>query len=131
MLPRSSSDSSPPRDRVLLIAPHGSYRTAPFIKAAKNLNVDILIASQGEHSIVSEYVHGLHVDFQNESQAINVVLAEAKKRPFSGIIGTDDTTTELAARIAKKLNLPHNNPLAVKTAQRKRFSSNKFKKIKG
>ena len=119
MLSRSSSACSKQRDRVLVIAPHGSYRTAPFIKAAKQLNVDVLIASQGEHSIVSDYVQGLHIDFKNEAQAIATILAEAKKQAFSGIIGTDDVTTELAAHVAEKLSLPHNDPQAVKIAQRK------------
>ena len=104
---------------MLVIAPHGSYRTAPFIKAANQLNVDVLIASQGEHSIVSDYVQGLHIDFQDENQSVDTILTEAKKRPFTGIIGTDDVTTELAARVAEKLNLPHNDQQAVKTAQRK------------
>lgn len=119
MLSRSSPASSELRDRVLVIAPHGSYRTAPFIKAANQLNVDVLIASQGEHSIVSDFVQGLHIDFQDEEQSIEIILSEAKKQPFSGIIGTDDVTTELAAQIAEKLDLPHNNPQSVKIAQRK------------
>ncbi len=119
MLSRFSVAASTLRDRVLVIAPHGSYRTAPFIQAANKLNVDVLIASQGEHSIVSDYVQGLHIDFQNEEQAIETILTEAGKRAFSGIIGTDDTTTELAAQVAKNLALPHNEPQAVKTAQRK------------
>ena len=82
MQSRSSSAYSRQRDRVLVIAPHGSYRTAPFIKAANQLNVDVLIASQGEHSIVSEYVQGLHIDFQSEEQAIATILAEAKNNPL-------------------------------------------------
>ena len=130
MSSRSFVAHSKLQDRVLVIAPHGSYRTAPFINAANNLNVDVLIASQGEHSIVSEYVQGLHVDFQNESKAIDIILSEAEKRPFSGIIGTDDTTTELAACIATKLNLPHNDPEAVKIAQRKDLSRISLKKSK-
>lgn len=119
MLPLSSSALTKLRDRVLVIAPHGSYRTAPFINAANNLNVDVLIASQGEHSIVSDYAKGLHVDFKNEESAIEIILAEAKKQAFSGIIGTDDTTTEIASQVAKKLSLPHNDPQAVKITQRK------------
>ena len=119
MLSRSSVARSELRDRVLVIAPHGSYRTAAFINAANKLNVDILIASQGEHSIVSDYVQGLHIDFQDNHQSIETILSEAKKSPFSGIIGTDDTTTELAAQVAKKLLLAHNDPEAVKVAQRK------------
>ncbi|MFK5914254.1 MAG: ATP-grasp domain-containing protein [Woeseiaceae bacterium] len=119
MLARSSSVLSNPRDRVLVIAPHGSYRTAPFIKAANNLNVDVLIASQGEHSIVSDYLKGLHIDFTNPAQAVRTILNEAKNQSFKGIIGTDDTTTELAAQVAKQLGLAHNDPQAVKITQRK------------
>jgi len=128
MSSRSSVASSKLRNRVLVIAPHGSYRTAPFIKAANHLGVDVLIASQGEHSIVSDYVQGLHIDFTNESQAIETILAEAKKQAFSGIIGTDDITTELAAHVAEKLSLPHNNPHAVKIAQRKDLARLSLKK---
>ena len=130
MFSRSSAASSRLRDRVLVIAPHGSYRTAPFIKAANKLNVDVLIASQGEHSIVSDYVQGLHIDFKNEEQAIGTILTEAKKHSFCGIIGTDDTTTELAAFVAEKLSLPHNDPQAVKTAQRKDLARLSLKKSK-
>ena len=128
MLPRSTQASSKLKDRVLVIAPHGSYRTAPFINAAKQLNVDVLIASQGEHSIVAEYVQGLHLDFQDEQQALATILTEAKKQPFCGVIGTDDTTTELAARVAVKLKLPHNDPQAVKIAQRKDLARLSLKK---
>lgn len=128
MLSRSSAANSKLRDRVLVIAPHGSYRTAPFIQAAKKLDVDVLIASQGEHSIVSDYVQGLHIDFTNENQAIETILAEAQKQAFSGIIGTDDTTTELAAHVAGKLFLPHNDPQAVKVAQRKDLARLSLKK---
>ena len=130
MLSRSSVAGSKPRDRVLIIAPHGSYRTAPFIKAANSLNVDVLIASQGEHSIVSDYVQGLHIDFKDPEQAIDTILTEAKKSSFSGIIGTDDTTTELAAQVAKKLLLPHNDPYAVNIAQRKDLARQSLKKSK-
>ena len=130
MLSRSSAAGSTPRDRVLVIAPHGSYRTAPFIKAANNLNVDVLIASQGEHSIVSDYVQGLHVDFKDSKRAIETILVEAKQRAFTGIIGTDDTTTELAATVAKNLSLPHNDPQAVNIAQRKDLARLSLKKSK-
>lgn len=130
MLSRSPTATSKLRDRVLVIAPHGSYRTAPFISAAKELNIDVLIASQGEHSIVSDYVQGLHIDFKDTEQALDTILAEAKNYAFSGIIGTDDTTTGLAAQVAKKLSLPHNDPQAVKIAQRKDLARLSLKKSK-
>jgi len=128
MLSRSSAANSTLRDRVLVIAPHGSYRTAPFIQAANKLNIDVLIASQGEYSIVSDYEQGLHIDFKDESSCIKTILAAAAQRAFSGIIGTDDTTTELAAKVAEKLSLPHNDPQAVKIAQRKDLARLSLKK---
>ena len=128
MLSRSSAANSTLRDRVLVIAPHGSYRTAPFIQAANKLNIDVLIASQGEYSIVSDYEQGLHIDFKDESSCIKTILAAAAQRAFSGIIGTDDTTTELAAKVAEKLSLPHNDPQAVKIAQRKDLARSSLKK---
>lgn len=130
MLSRSSVANSVPRDRVLVIAPHGSYRTAAFIQAANKLNIDVLIASQGEHSIVSDYVQGLHIDLTDEAACIKTILAEAAQRTFSGVIGTDDSTTELAAIVAEKLSLPHNDPEAVKIAQRKDLARLSLKKSK-
>lgn len=127
MFSRSSPAFTKLRDRVLVIAPHGSYRTASFIHAANQLNIDVLIASQGEHSIVSDYVQGLHIDFKDEDQAAEIILAEARKQPFRGIIGTDDVTTGLASRVAKILALPHNDPDAVKIAQRKDLAREKLK----
>ena len=110
------------RDRVLVIAPHGSYRTSAFIQAANNLNIDVLIASQGEHSIVSDYVRGLHIDQRYGEEALKIILDEAAQRSFAAVIGTDDVSTELAAVVAAKLGLPHNLPDAVKMTQRKDLS---------
>ena len=106
-------------DRILVIAPHGSYRTAAFIDAAKHLNVDVLIASEGKHSIVSVYAQGLHIDLEDNPGSLERILGEAQRRPFVGIIGTDDSTIELAAAAARLLGLPHNSPQAVKRTRRK------------
>lgn len=105
--------------RVLIIAPHGSYRTFPYIAAAQRLGVRTVIASEGKHSIISAYAQGLHVDFAELESAIEQIRGEARREPFVGVIGTDDATTELAATIAELLNLPHNDPAAVRIARRK------------
>jgi len=108
-----------PYGRILLIAPHSSYRTAPFLAAAHALNVETLIASQGRHSIVSDYARGLHIDLRQPDEALEIILREAAKRPFTGVIGTDDATTELATRVAYRLDLPHNPLSAIRRARRK------------
>lgn len=110
-------DSRSPR--LLIIAPHGSYRTAPFIRAAQQLGLDVLIASRGKHSIVSEYARGLQIDFGDEEAALQRILQVVAEQPFCGIIGTDDVSTVLASRVAEKLGLPHNPAEAVRIARRK------------
>ncbi|MCG6934917.1 MAG: ATP-grasp domain-containing protein [Proteobacteria bacterium] len=105
--------------QILVIAPHGSYRTSAFITAAHRLGVRVLIASEGQHSIVSDYARGLHIDFADQATALELILQTAAQTPFAGIIGTDDSTVELAARSAAALGLPHNPPAAVRLGRRK------------
>ena len=107
------------RPQVLLIAPHGSYRTAPFLAAARDLDVDMLIASPGKHSIVSAYAGGLHIDLHDPEAAVVAIQEQARRRPFAAIIPTDDSTTKIAALAARALHLPHNPPEAVRFTQRK------------
>lgn len=105
--------------RILVIAPHGSYRTSAFIAAAHRLGIKVLLVSEGKHSIVSDFARGLHIDPTDEAAALELILAEAAHEPVAGIVGTDDSTTELAARAARQLGLPHNPPSAVQLARRK------------
>lgn len=109
----------PGRPCVLIIAPHGSYRTMPFIAAADRLGIHALIASEGKHSIVSAYAQGIHIEFRDEEQAFQELLRATTQHRVVAVIGTDDSTTELAARMAQQLKLPHNAPAAVQIARRK------------
>lgn len=105
---------------VLILAPHGSYRTFDFIRSAERLGIRTLIASEGKHSIISAYAQGIHLDFTQDSDAVYQALNQAVSHfKISGVIATDDYTAELAARIAQQLGLPHNDPAAVRLTQRK------------
>lgn len=117
--PERSAASLGDRPRVLLIAPHSSYRTAPFLAAAQALGLDVLVASEGKHSLVAAYAEGLHIRPEDKDAALSSILRQARSRPFAGVIATDDTTTELAALAARALGLPHNDPRAVRLARRK------------
>ncbi|VAW94648.1 hypothetical protein MNBD_GAMMA21-2997 [hydrothermal vent metagenome] len=105
--------------RVLIIAPHGSYRTAAFIQAAEQLAIKTLIASDGKHSLISAYAQGVHLDFTKPDSLYAQLLNAIQDYNVVGVIATDDYTTELAARIAQALDLPHNDPAAVLLTQRK------------
>ncbi len=108
-----------PGPRVLLIAPPNSYRIAPFINAARQFGADVLIASQGEHSLVSEIAAGLQIDLRKPEAALQSILAVAAQRAFAAVLGTDDSTVELASAVAKGLGLRHNPPQAARRTRRK------------
>lgn len=105
--------------RALVIAPHSSYRTAAYIQAAHLLNIEVLVASEGEHSIVSDYAKGLHIQFSEPAKAFQRIIDAGNEKPFAAVIGTDDSCLELAARVARHFNLPHNPPASVRMAGRK------------
>jgi biotin carboxylase len=83
------------------------------------MGLEVLIASRGEHSLTTEVNQGLHIDLDNHDAALCRILEEARIRPFAGIIGSDDSTVELAAHAASMLGLPHNPPEAARLTRRK------------
>ena len=105
--------------RLLIIAPPGSYRLAPYIKAAKKLGLIPQIASTSQLSVIPSSDEGIHLDLHHPEQALEIILNAAIKTPFAGILGSDDLTIELASRAANKLGLPHNPPEATKFTHRK------------
>ncbi|PCI07338.1 MAG: phosphoribosylglycinamide synthetase [Gammaproteobacteria bacterium] len=107
------------KKRLLLISHHNSYRIAPYIKAALKLDLEISIASEGKQSLVTEVANGIHINFDDKTSALATVLKEHNKSAFSGVLGSDDHTVELAAHIAKVLHLPHNPPQAAQYSHRK------------
>ena len=86
------------------------------------MGLRVLIASRGQHSLTTEVNQGLHVDLDNHDAALRTILAEAGHCPFAGIIGSDDSTVELAADVAHRLGLPHNPPKSARLTRRKDLS---------
>ena len=83
------------------------------------MGLQVLIASRGEHSLTTEVNQGLNIDLDDHDSALDRILEEASVRPFAGIIGSDDSTVELAARAANRLGLPHNPAEAARLSRRK------------
>jgi biotin carboxylase len=105
--------------QLLLVAQPGSYRIAPYLFAARRMGIDTLIASRGEHSLITEVSQGLHIDPDDSETALRDILRQAELTPFDGILGSDDSTVELAALAAQALGLPHNPPDAARLSRRK------------
>ncbi|MCP4187472.1 MAG: ATP-grasp domain-containing protein, partial [Gammaproteobacteria bacterium] len=104
---------------VLLIAPSGSYRIAPYLQAAKTLGYRILVVSNSEHSLVPEVANGITVDFSNPRQSLETILGVTKSLTILCVIATDDSCVELASRVATSLKLPKNNSDAARLTHRK------------
>ena len=83
------------------------------------MGLEVLVASHGEYSLISELHDGLHIDLDDFDSALANILREARKAPFTGILGSDDSTVELAASAAEQLGLPHNPPQAARLSRRK------------
>ncbi len=110
---------SAPTPRLLLLAPHNSYRIAPYLHAANELGIEVTIASAGKHSLVSAISEGLHIDFSEPDAAVALLHAAHLSTPFSAVLGSDDHSVELASQVAEALGLSHNPPGAAAIARRK------------
>ena len=104
---------------MLLISPARSYRIAAYCAAAAVLGVELLLASEGRHSLISRVAKGLHVDFADPERACRTLLAEIRHIPVAAVVATDDAVTEIASRVAQALGLAHNPPHAARIARRK------------
>ncbi|VAW55153.1 hypothetical protein MNBD_GAMMA07-1816 [hydrothermal vent metagenome] len=83
------------------------------------MGLNILIASRGKYSLISEVYEGLHIDLNDHEAALKVILLAVKTKNIVGVLGSDDSTVELSAKVASALNLPHNPPDAARLTMRK------------
>ncbi len=107
------------RPRVLLIAPPYSYRIAAYLKAAKQLNISLIIASEGKYSLSSDIASGIHIDFAEPEKAFEVLVEAIKTDPVNAIFSPDDSTAELASRLAFHFSYSCNSAQSSRLSRRK------------
>jgi len=113
--------------RVLLIAPYGSYRTAAYVKIAKQLGFDCIVGSTGYHAV--SHVPGstiINLDLGSVDLDLERLQKQHDRTAFHGVIATDDSVVEIAAELAKRLHLPGNSVEAVRRTCRKDLLKNAF-----
>ena len=108
-----------PPARVLLLTPPGSYRVHAYLEAARDLGIEILVASEGEYSLVPGIRDGLRVELADTEMVIERVVSAHRDRPIAGVVATDDATVEVANRAAAAIGLAHNAPSAARITRRK------------
>lgn len=108
--------------RCLLIAPKHSYRIAAYLRAARELGVELVIASDGKDSLVQELAAGIHIDFDDAPSSLQTICAFARQSPLDAILPSDDRSVPLSAAVAAQLHLPHNSNTTAETSRRKDLS---------
>ncbi|NKC11309.1 MAG: ATP-grasp domain-containing protein [Gammaproteobacteria bacterium] len=105
--------------RVLLIAPHLSYRIGAYLRAAANLDIEVVLASTAATGLVAGPSDGLHISLDDPVSAADTLVYAAQEMCVGAVVATDDATVELASVVAGRLGIHHNPPDAVRRTRRK------------
>jgi D-alanine-D-alanine ligase-like ATP-grasp enzyme len=106
--------------RLLLLLPTTTYRTTAFVEAARQIGVELTVASEQASTFEGANPAGLlTLDFQNPERAADDVHVFARKQPIQGVVGVDDDTAIVAATIAARLKLKGNPTQAAEAARDK------------
>ena len=93
----------------MLLLPTTTYRTAAFVEAARQMGVELTVASERPSALEQTNPAGLlTLDFEQPERAADAVRAFAEQYPIKGVVGVDDATAVIAAAIATKLKIKGN-----------------------
>src|SRR3989442_2935613 len=95
--------------RLLLLLPTTTYRSGAFVEAARQIGVELTVASEQASTLEAATPAGLlTLDFEQPERAADAVRVFAKQYPVNGVIGVDDKTAIVAAAIPTRLTLKGN-----------------------
>lgn len=103
---------APARPKVLLLVPARTYRATDFLLAAAQLDLDLVIGSDGALPLGGRPV--IHVSPADPDRSASIITARCG--PVDAVVAADTPMLELAATVAARLGLPHNPVEAVRNA---------------
>jgi len=102
------------------LLPTTTYRTTAFVEAARQIGVELTVASEQASTFEAANPAGLlTLDFKNPQRAADDVEVFARRQPIQGVVGVDDDTAIVAASIARRLKLKGNPTPAAEAARDK------------
>jgi biotin carboxylase len=106
--------------RVMLLIPSRSYRASDFMEAAAKLGIDVVVGSD-MRSPVEEIGDGrvVGLDFANPEVGAAEIERFAERHPLDTIVAVDDGGALIAARAARRLELPYNSVASVEATRNK------------
>ena len=106
--------------RLLLLLPTATYRAAAFVEAARQLSVELTVASERRSTFQDANPAGLlTLDLSDPERAADQARAFARQHPLGGVAAVDDDTAVVAAAIAGALGVRGNSLAAAHAARDK------------
>ena len=105
--------------RVMLVLPTETYRATAFLRAAEELGLDVVVASN-EAPTLATLMEGrvLTLDLQRLDESAARALQFAARWPVDAVVGVDELSVVTAANIAERLDVTRRNPIAAVAATR-------------
>ena len=105
--------------RVMLILPTETYRATAFLKAADDLGLQVVVASN-EAPTLATLMEGrvLTLDLRQPVESADRAMEFAARWPVDAVVGVDEGSVVTAATVAERLGTPHRNPVSAVRATR-------------
>jgi biotin carboxylase len=104
----------------LVVLPSASYRAADFVRAARTLRAEAVIATDASQAMAVQMKHRLvRVDPRRPEWSAGRIVEFAERFPLDAVVAADDEGVVMAAVAARELGLPHNPPEAVRATRDK------------
>ena len=105
---------------VVLLLHSESYRAADFLQAARQLGVEITVASDRRNPAASDADEGvLEVHLANPEVAASAIVEYAGETVVDAVVAVDDQGVATAALASEQLGLPYNSPSAITATRNK------------
>ena len=100
--------------------PTTTYRTAAFVEAARQIGVELTVASEEPSALQATSLGGLvTLPLNDPPRSATEAFLFAKRYPLAAVVGVDDDTAIVAAVIAQRLGLKGNPVHAMQAARDK------------
>ncbi len=105
--------------RVMLVLPTATYRATAFLRAAADLDLEVVVASN-EAPTLAALMEGrvLTLDLQRPGESADRAMEFSARWPVDAVVGVDEASVVTAANIAERLGITLHNPVSAVEATR-------------
>jgi len=105
----SNAKELQPASVIALMSP-ATYRAGVFAEAAQRIGLDLVRAIDLPDDLSGHRRGDLVLDFADDADAVDRILAFAHEQPVAAILALDDRGALIAAQASAALGLAHNDP---------------------